>query len=57
MGSTPKYINMFYPRRVLTSILKGVSTGPYYPLGNIGMVPRAYEWMEGRKYTNKEMKK
>jgi hypothetical protein len=23
--------------------------GPYYPLGTIGTVPRAYEGMEGRK--------
>jgi hypothetical protein len=38
-------------------------TGPYYPLGTIGTVPRAYDifraykGMEGRTNTNKEMKK
>jgi hypothetical protein len=28
-------------------------TGPYYPLGTIGAVSRAYEGMEGRKNKNK----
>jgi hypothetical protein len=31
--------------------------GPYYPLGIIGTVTRAYEGMKGRKSTNKEMEK
>jgi hypothetical protein len=26
-----------------------IGTGPYYPLGNIGAVPRAYEGMEESK--------
>jgi hypothetical protein len=26
-----------------------VYTGPYYPLGTLGTVPRAYEGMEERK--------
>jgi hypothetical protein len=30
--------------------------GPYYPLGTIGTVPRAYAGMEGRKNKNKVMK-
>jgi hypothetical protein len=33
-----------------------VWSGPYYPLGTIDTVPRAYEGMEGRKNKNKEMK-
>jgi hypothetical protein len=31
--------------------------GPYYPLGIIGTVPRAYKEMKWKKNTNKEMKK
>jgi hypothetical protein len=34
-----------------------VGAGPYYPLGTICTVPRAYEEIKGRKNTNKEMKK
>jgi hypothetical protein len=30
-------------------------SSPYYPLGAIGTVPRAYEGMEGRKNKNKEI--
>jgi hypothetical protein len=33
-----------------------LKTGPYYPLGTIGTVPRAYEGMEGRKNKNREVK-
>jgi hypothetical protein len=33
-----------------------MAAGPYYPLGTIGAVPRAYEGMEGRKDINKEIK-
>jgi hypothetical protein len=29
---------------------------PYYPLGTIDTVPRAYEGIEGRTNKNKEMK-
>jgi hypothetical protein len=32
------------------------TASPYYPLGTIGTVPRAYEGMEVRKNTNKEIK-
>jgi hypothetical protein len=31
-------------------------TGPYYPLGTIGTVPRAYEGMQGRRNKIKGMK-
>jgi hypothetical protein len=30
--------------------------GPYYPLGSIGTVPRAYEGMEGRSNKNNKIK-
>jgi hypothetical protein len=31
-------------------------SGPYYPSGTIGAVPRAYEGMEGRKIQIKKWK-
>jgi hypothetical protein len=33
-----------------------LSADPYYPLGIMVTVPRAYKEMEGRKNKNKEMK-
>jgi hypothetical protein len=36
---------------------EGSFSGPFYPLGTIGTVPKAYARMEGRKNKNKKMKK
>jgi hypothetical protein len=45
-----------YNRFSGSSYISQKETGPCYPLGTIGIVPRAYEGMEGKNNKNKEMK-